>query len=39
MELRIILAVVIFLISGTGFLYAGNLLITLIDDLVKNLSE
>jgi hypothetical protein len=36
---RIILAVVIFLISGAGFLYAGNLLITLLDDLVKNLSE
>jgi len=39
MEWRIILAVVIFLISGAGLLYAGNLLITFLDDLVKNLSE
>jgi len=39
MEWRIILAVVIFLISGAGFLYAGNLLIKLLDDLFTNLSE
>jgi len=39
MEWRVILAIFIFLISGAGFLYAGNLLIKLIDDLFTNLSE
>jgi hypothetical protein len=39
MEWRIILAVIIFIISVAGFLYAGNLLIKYLDDVLTDLSE
>jgi hypothetical protein len=39
MEWRIILAVIIFLISAAVLLYAGNLLIKLLDEVFHNLSD
>jgi len=39
MEWRIILAVIIFIISAAGFLYAGYLLIKYLDEVFTNLSE